>query len=97
MIDRFRRAATALAALAVIGGAGTGIAGAATPDAAVPAHAAVTSGVVHTWFDPVCEWGDHFDWHYYHYCDSNFWHGSHDGDWRWYDRGHHGYDYGWHH
>jgi hypothetical protein len=93
MIKQLRRTATALAALAVIGGAGTGIASAATPDATGLPHAAATSGVVHTWFDPECGWGGGFNWHYYRYCDTNYWHGGHHGDWDSFDRWHHGYDY----
>jgi hypothetical protein len=92
MINTFRRIGITLAALTAIGGAGVGIAGAATPVAAVPAHTVVQPGE-HTWFDPFCEWRDDFDWHYYNYCDSNFWHGSHFHDWEWFDRQHHGWDY----
>ncbi|MFJ9365966.1 hypothetical protein ACIRRA_16325 [Nocardia sp. NPDC101769] len=96
MISRFRRTATAVAALALIGSAGTGIAGAVTPVAAGPARAAVPGGV-RTWFDPLCEWNSGFDWHYYEYCDYNYWRGSHRGDWESFDRRNHGYDYRWHH
>ncbi|MEU6581782.1 hypothetical protein [Nocardia sp. NPDC046763] len=94
MIRRFRRSATAFAALAVIGAAGTGIAGAATPEATAPAHTALSSDV-RTSFDPFCQWDRGFDWHYYRFCDDFFWHGSHHNDWLSWDRDHRGYDYGW--
>lgn len=95
MINVIRRTATAVAALALIGGAGVGVAGAATPEASGTMHAEVTSGV-RDWFDSDCQWGSGFDWHYYSYCDSNYWHGSHFGDFQSWDRDHRGYDYGWH-
>jgi hypothetical protein len=93
MINAFRRTASTLAAVAVIGGAGVGIAGAAVPDAAGPVQA--SAPVAHTWFDPFCQWDGGFDWHYYNYCDSNFWHGGHDGDWQRFEHRNHGFDYGW--
>ncbi|MBO0878873.1 MAG: hypothetical protein J2P17_00465 [Mycobacterium sp.] len=95
MINGFRRTAIALAALAVIAGAGVGTAAADTPEAAGPVHTAIA--VQHTGFDPLCIFGGGFNWHYYNYCDQNYWRGSHFGDWQRFDRDHRGYDYHWHH
>ncbi|WP_327141569.1 hypothetical protein [Nocardia sp. NBC_01327] len=94
MINAFRRTAATLSALAVIGGAGAGIASAATPDAGGPVQTSVTTGA-RTWFEPSCQWGEGFDWHYYRYCDTNYWHGGHFNDWQRFDHDNRDYDYGW--
>ncbi|MFF0453354.1 hypothetical protein [Nocardia africana] len=95
MINVLRRTAGLLAAVAVIGGAGAGAAGAATPAEQGAGHSATTIGT-RTWIDPWCWWGGGFDWHHYRFCDDNFWHGSHFSDWQRFDQHHRGYDYGWH-
>ncbi|NUS43013.1 MAG: hypothetical protein HOQ24_04910 [Mycobacteriaceae bacterium] len=93
MISTIRRTASVLAAFALVGGAGAGIATAAP--ATTGPHAASIG--VRTWFDPACQWHNGFNWHYYSYCDRSYWHGSHHRDWESFDRRHRGYDYHWRH
>jgi hypothetical protein len=95
MITSIRRAATAVAAVAALAAGGVGIASAGIALAPAASAAEITAPA-HTDWSPFCLFDGNFNWHYYNWCDSNYWHGGHDRDWRDFHDRHHDYDFGWH-
>ncbi len=85
MISKIRRIATVAAATAVLAGAGAGIAS-ATPETHIPAR---------TGWEWLCVFDQGFDWHYYNFCDRDYWHGRHHEDWNRFHRDHWNYDHNW--
>lgn len=97
MITSIRRAAFAVAAVAALAGGGVGIASAGIAMAApatAQAHTEVATPA-HTGWPLFCLFDQNFDWHYYNWCDFNYWHGSHFGDWRNHHDHNRDYDYNW--
>lgn len=74
-MNTLRRTAAALAAVAVVGGLGTGVANAGTPGSSGTAEAGLVGDFHSQLIIPECDFGPAFDWGWYQFCDDTFFHG----------------------